>query len=94
MRRAAGVRRVVAVARRGAGGRAPAAAGVGAARRTATQVTGNRMPLHPSRCVLHVAPVPRAVLRREPRAPHDQHSLPHAVLPRAAYASPLHAYAQ
>ncbi|CAH0720765.1 unnamed protein product, partial [Brenthis ino] len=103
VRRAAGVRRDVAVAGRGAGGRARAAARVGAARRPATQVPRTPHPHphpHASICVLHVAPALRgaAVLRgRSPRlspaAPAHPHPLQQAVLPRAAFASPLHAYA-
>lgn len=70
MRRAAGVRRDVAVAGRGAGGRACAAARAGAARGSATQVTACR--LHPSLCVACSArarprPRQRAARRRAAR---------------------------
>ncbi|CAG4981278.1 unnamed protein product [Parnassius apollo] len=79
VRRAAGVRRDVAVAGRGAGRHARAAARAGAARRAATQVTA-------CRCCLHVA-VLRARAPRDAAPPALAHLLPRA------FASPLHAYA-
>lgn len=62
MRRAAGVRRDVAVARRRARGRARAAARAGAARRPATQVPPPRMLALPC-----VACSPRSAAPRPPR---------------------------
>ncbi|XP_063531749.1 RNA binding protein fox-1 homolog 1-like isoform X1 [Cydia strobilella] len=54
------------------------------------RVQTKKPPTVPNVCVQWPEAVPRAVLRREPRAGLDP-SLSHAVLPRAAYASPLHA---
>ncbi|CAH2086550.1 unnamed protein product [Euphydryas editha] len=109
VRRAAGVRRDVAVAGRGARRHARAAARAGAARRAATQVTRTPhlapgpLPHAVVLCVLHVAPAAAlrgaVVLRgRSPRPPPAAPAHPHphqqAMLPRAAaFASPLHAYA-
>ncbi|XP_063359528.1 RNA binding protein fox-1 homolog 1-like isoform X3 [Cydia amplana] len=54
------------------------------------RVQTKKPPTVPNVCVQWPEAVPRAVLRREPRAALDP-SLSHHVLPRAAYASPLHA---